>query len=289
MGLHDIFCALARIACQQQELSCEHYHEHDIFKGSMMAWEDLKQMQETGAEKCGYTKFSWNEPHICRHCFEDLSHELQQAVLDIGTDAHCWDSAVEKFQGYSHCMVRAPPPRKGKHCVKSWGVHNSSYVTWHHLSPHQMQGAMKCHYTIATWDGPVECVSCFEDLSIAKRKKLEKTGPHHAACWDQLMAHNGMDCQRVVQDIPFAERKTIYGQMMMNKFSMDVGGKLLSGTKEKRGPPRALATISLFCLAVTSAVFAVVQLWRSSSTSSSRLPSGRYALVHCEQADLFPE
>jgi len=294
MGLHYIFCALAGIACHvQKDVDCTHYHEHDTFQASLLAWKELKTLQEAGAEKCGFNRANaWNEPKRCRKCFEDLNLNMQQAVLAIGTDAHCWDQSVEKFQGYSNCVAREPPDLEkfGKHCVTSWGVHNSSYKEWMYLTPHQKAGATRCNYHMDSWDGPADCMSCFEDLSLAKRKKLEQVGADHAACWDQLLKKSGVDCSRMMSEIPkFADRKDVYALFLKNpeqnpeaKYTATGGLRSSAKYASRWHPPATLSTGALVLLAVSFAVYALVQLRAPSNRRSAE------SFLRSEERDLMP-
>jgi hypothetical protein len=288
MGLEAVFCALAGMGCHVvNEQSCKHYHQHDIFTGALENWKKLKAMQHAGAEACGFTKYSWNEPKRCRHCFEDLEPHLQQAVLSIGTDAHCWDQAVEKFQGFSHCVARELPIKKGKHCVPSFGVHNTSYVAWNDLSWHAQEGATSCGYNIASWDGPVDCVACFEDLSIAKKKQLQKVGWDHARCWDKLMIKQGMQCDRLMKEIPkFEQRKQIYADYL-KAFSVEPSLRTLSKPMHEWSSPSTLGTISLFALVVSFALCALFQLKDNAMPPPhpERFPTEDYRFIHCDDDD----
>lgn len=251
----------------------------------MLSWDELSKMQGAGAEKCGYTEFAWNEPKICRHCVEDLNHELAQAVFAMGTDAWCWDQAVAKFKGYSHCSHREAPKLTDRHCVPEFGVHNSSYVTWDQLSPRQIAGAQTCHYNSASWDGPADCVACFEDLSLAKKQELKETGPDHAYCWHKLLEEYGMDCDRVLTDIPkFADRKKLYAEFLQ-EFQMNPGLRRPMDALAGWSAPSTLATLALFLLAVSFAVHAVVQLRRQGIHTSPGAIS--YVQVECGEDD-FP-
>lgn len=292
MILHQLFCFLAELACNvpdnSKDPACEHYHTHSVFKASMLAWDDLKPMQTSGAEKCGFTdNAAWSEPLRCRKCWRDLHDREKQAVLGLGTDIHCWDLAAPKFNsknGIEPCEESKEIKRTGRHCVESFGVWNTSYVTWMYLTPHQLQSATTCGYDIASWDGPVDCVTCFEDLSLAKKKQLEQTGTDHARCWDNLLKSYGMDCQQLMQDLPkYHHRKAIYANFQ-RQYSLRQSLQAALSLPSDSISTGTFNTVSLFLLALCFAVCALPQLRRNPSSSEGPASSApRYALVTSEE------
>jgi len=291
MRLMDLACSFAGLGCHvtptDKDPACAHYHNHDVFKRSMVAKDELDKMENSGAEVCGFTDNSWSEPMKCRKCYFDLSHHLRQSVLGMGTDVDCWDVAVPKFKsksGMVPCSGSTGVKRDGRHCVSSWGVWETSYKTWDLLSPHQRESAQACDYNRNSWDGPVDCVTCFEDLSLAKRKQLESVGTEHAKCWDNLMAFHGLDCDNLMTDLPkYHHRKAIYARWKKGEDALQRWQTTLSlhhGWISKG----MIGTISMFLLALSFAVCAVSQLRRDALCARPiPLPaSTNYALVACD-------
>eukprot|EP00747_Dinoflagellata_sp_TGD_P132188 gnl/TRDRNA2_/TRDRNA2_175056_c0_seq1.p1 gnl/TRDRNA2_/TRDRNA2_175056_c0~~gnl/TRDRNA2_/TRDRNA2_175056_c0_seq1.p1 ORF type:complete len:320 (+),score=31.53 gnl/TRDRNA2_/TRDRNA2_175056_c0_seq1:55-1014(+) len=260
-------------------------------------WDDLSATQRHVAGRCGWSRRSWNGPSACFHCFDDLETDERQAVLDLGSDAQCWNRGMTSW-GVATCKTASSQEMKsrpsGVKCNVSTatltGPSDTSSKPWKALSDKQRQAAITCGFDQDAWDGPSECRSCFADLSESQKQTVLAMDTD-SDCWDSaFQSIYTVDCSKLVKETKETDRRALYDGLGMKfqVYSKKLVSKGFVGFWARlSGRPFALNLVMLLMLSISVSTFALVHLrhnWRPEKQPEPRqreeaLPDRRAALL----------
>jgi hypothetical protein len=80
-----------------------------IYNSSYVSWDSLSPAQQLAAKTCDYDQAAWDGVKTCIGCYEDLDKDKKQAVIDIGSDAECWNKGLEPYHVNCKQLMRSNP------------------------------------------------------------------------------------------------------------------------------------------------------------------------------------